>query len=155
MKAKLYRSSTDRMLAGVCGGLGAYLALDPVLIRLFFVLLTIGGGSGVLIYLLLWILIPGGEQGVVGSETTIRTGAEEIAARARTFGADVRASFQSGNPQSGLIVGVALMVLGGMFLAQNLHVVWLRWLDFDVLWPLLLIAGGAALIWRRMKGASA
>src|SRR5689334_17891179 len=108
MKAKLYRSSTDHMIAGVCGGLGAYFALDPVLIRLFFVLLTIGGGSGVLIYLLLWILIPEGEPGEVGSETTIRTGAEEIAARARTFGADVRTSFQSGNPQSSLLVGVAL-----------------------------------------------
>jgi phage shock protein PspC (stress-responsive transcriptional regulator)/uncharacterized integral membrane protein len=152
MKTRLYRSSTDRMIAGVCGGLGAYLEIDPILVRLFFVLLTLGGGSGVLIYLVLWIVIPCDEQGELASATTIRAGAEEIAHRARTLGGDVRASVRNGNPQAAFIVGIALMVLGAVFLAQNLQIAWLRWLDFDVLWPLLLIAGGIALIRRRMKG---
>jgi phage shock protein C len=153
MNGKLYRSPNDRMIAGVCGGLGEYLGIDPVLVRLFFVLLTIGGGSGVLIYFLLWILIPYPEQGAVASAETIRAGAEEIAARAGTIGGDVRASMRA-NPQTSLIVGAALVLLGLVFLGQNYQIIWLRWLEADMLWPLLLIAAGAALIWRHMKGAS-
>jgi len=56
---KLYRSSTDKMIAGVCGGLGKYLGLDPTLLRLMFALLVVFGvGSGVLVYLILMIVIP-------------------------------------------------------------------------------------------------
>ena len=153
MNDKLYRSQTDRMLAGVCGGLGAYLGIDSSLVRLFFVLLTIGGGSGVLIYFLLWILIPYPEQGQVASAETIHAGAEEMAARLGSLGDDIRTSART-NPQAGVIVGVALVLLGLVFLGQNFQIVWMRWLNADVLWPLLLIAAGAALIWRRMKGAS-
>jgi phage shock protein C len=154
MKTRLYRSTTDRMIAGVCGGLGAYLEIDPILVRLFFVLLTLGGGSGVLLYLVLWIVIPCQEQGELASATTIRAGAEEIAQRARSLGRDVGASVQNGNPQAAFIAGVALVVLGAVFLAQNMQIAWLRWLDFDVLWPLLLIATGIALIGRRVKGVT-
>lgn len=151
MNARLYRSTTDRMIAGVCGGLGAYLAVDPILIRLFFVLLTIAGGSGVLIYVLMWILIPSGAPGA--ADATPPSGAEDLADRARRMGDDLRASVRSRNPQTALVIGAALVALGLIFLAQNLHIGWLYWLDAGVLWPLLLIAGGAALIWRRTKGA--
>jgi phage shock protein C len=153
MNGKLYRSPNDRMIAGVCGGLGAYLGIDAGLVRLFFVLLTISGGAGILIYFLLWILIPYPEQGQVASAETIRAGAEEMAARAGTLGDDVRTSMRN-NLQASLIVGVALVLLGLVFLGQNLQIVWLRWLDAGVLWPLLLIVAGVALIWRRAKGAS-
>ncbi len=55
---RLYRSRTDRMLAGVCGGIGQYLNIDPTLIRLAFLFLAIWGGGGVLAYLIAWIVIP-------------------------------------------------------------------------------------------------
>lgn len=55
---KIYRSRTKRMLGGVCGGLGEYLNVDPTIIRLIFVVLFFGGGSGGLIYLIMWILVP-------------------------------------------------------------------------------------------------
>ncbi len=55
---RLYRSRTDRMLAGVCGGIGQYLNIDPTLIRLAFLALTIWGGGGVLAYLIAWVVIP-------------------------------------------------------------------------------------------------
>jgi phage shock protein C len=56
---KLYRSRTDKMIAGVCGGLGQYLSVDPTLIRLIFVLLLLlGVGSGLLIYLIMMIVVP-------------------------------------------------------------------------------------------------
>jgi phage shock protein C len=55
---KLYRSSTNRMLAGVCGGLAEYFNLDPTLIRVLFVVLAVLGGSGVVLYLAMWIIVP-------------------------------------------------------------------------------------------------
>ncbi|MFC2054119.1 PspC domain-containing protein [Chloroflexota bacterium] len=55
---KLYRSRDDRMIGGVCGGLGEFFDIDPTLIRLLFVLLTIFGGSGVLVYLVMLLIVP-------------------------------------------------------------------------------------------------
>jgi phage shock protein PspC (stress-responsive transcriptional regulator) len=57
-KKKLYRSRTDSMIAGVCGGLGEYFDIDATLIRLLFVVAAILGGHGVLAYLICLILIP-------------------------------------------------------------------------------------------------
>jgi len=54
----LYRSKSDRMLGGVCGGLARHLNIDPTLVRLIFVALTLAGGPGILIYLICWIAIP-------------------------------------------------------------------------------------------------
>jgi phage shock protein C len=62
---KLYRSRTNRTLAGVCGGLSQYFNTDATLIRVLFVVLAVVGGSGLLIYLLLWIVVP--EEPQVGA----------------------------------------------------------------------------------------
>jgi len=55
---RLYRSPDDRVIAGVCGGLGEYFTTDPVILRLILVVLVLFGGSGLVLYLLAWILIP-------------------------------------------------------------------------------------------------
>ncbi len=56
---KLYRSRTNKMLGGVCGGLGEYFNVDPTLVRIGFVLLALPGGlPGVLPYIILWVIIP-------------------------------------------------------------------------------------------------
>ena len=55
---KLYRSRSNRKLAGVCGGLAEYFTIDTTLVRVLFVVLAVMGGPGVLAYLLLWILVP-------------------------------------------------------------------------------------------------
>jgi phage shock protein C len=55
---KLYRSRTNRKLAGVCGGLAQYFNIDVTLLRVLFVVLAVVGGSGLLLYLALWILVP-------------------------------------------------------------------------------------------------
>jgi phage shock protein C len=55
---KLYRSREDRMIGGVCGGLGEFFGIDSTLIRLLFVLLVIFGGSGILVYLVLLVIVP-------------------------------------------------------------------------------------------------
>ena len=55
---KLYRSNNEKMLAGVCGGLGEFLGLDPTLVRLIFAVLAILGGHGIILYLIIWIIVP-------------------------------------------------------------------------------------------------
>jgi phage shock protein C len=58
MDRKLYRSRTDSRIAGVCGGLGEFLGLDPTVLRLVFVLLALLGGHGILIYLIMCLVMP-------------------------------------------------------------------------------------------------
>ena len=55
---RLYRNQHNKILAGVCSGLGDYFNIDPVIIRLLWVVLTIFGGAGILIYIIAWIIIP-------------------------------------------------------------------------------------------------
>jgi phage shock protein C len=60
---KLYRSKTNRQVAGVCGGLAQHFNVDPTLIRVLFIVLAVLGGSGILLYLALWIIVPSEPQG--------------------------------------------------------------------------------------------
>lgn len=55
---RLYRSSTDKIISGVSGGLGDYFEIDPLLIRVLFVVTTLGWGIGLLAYIILWIAMP-------------------------------------------------------------------------------------------------
>jgi phage shock protein C len=55
---KLYRSRSNRQVAGVCGGLAQYFGIDVTLIRVLFVVLAVLGGSGIVLYLALWIIVP-------------------------------------------------------------------------------------------------
>lgn len=55
---KLYRSRKNRYLAGVCGGLGEYLGIDPTIVRLLWVLFTLLYGAGLLGYIIAWLIIP-------------------------------------------------------------------------------------------------
>jgi len=55
---RLYRSRTDRKIAGVCGGLAQYLNVDPTVVRIIFLILLLIGGGGLLIYLIIWICAP-------------------------------------------------------------------------------------------------
>jgi phage shock protein C len=58
MKKRLYRSAKDRILGGVCGGLGNYFNVDPIFIRLVWILFTLAYGTGLLAYLIAWFIIP-------------------------------------------------------------------------------------------------
>jgi len=55
---RLYRSRSKRMLGGVCGGLGEYLKIDPTVMRVIFVILAFFYGASLLIYLIMWVLVP-------------------------------------------------------------------------------------------------
>ena len=58
MGNKFYLSSTDKKIGGVCGGLAEYFNIDSLIIRIIFVIFVLGFGTGILAYILLWILAP-------------------------------------------------------------------------------------------------
>lgn len=55
---RLYRSDEDRVLAGVCGGLGEYFQIDPVIVRLAWIIALFMGGTGFLVYFIAWLIVP-------------------------------------------------------------------------------------------------
>jgi len=94
MQKRLHRSQKERMLGGVCGGLAEYFETDPSLIRLIFALMFVFAGSGFLLYLILWIVLPVEDRTYASSQDIARENAQEIADRARKFGEDVKSAVQ-------------------------------------------------------------
>jgi phage shock protein C len=133
MNGKLYRSRTDSMVGGVCGGLARYFNIDSVLVRLFFILL-LWSGMSVLAYIVLWIIMP----------LEAQAGGAPSAAPGR----DVFAPTPTASGQTAILIGGFLVMAGLVALIQNFFG-WLSWLNFGTLWPLLLVLFGAALLWRQ------
>jgi phage shock protein C len=149
MSGRLYRSRTDRFLGGVCGGLGKYLGIDPTIVRLIFLLLLFTQGFGVLIYFILWILLP--VEG--GTETASGNVGDRLTEGMKGVGEDIRQVAQTPHPQAGFWFGAGLIVLGVVLFAERvaemLGLEWLTvWVNWSTLWPVLLIAVGVALIIR-------
>ena len=65
VEKRLHRSRTDKMIGGVCGGLGEYFGVDPTIVRVVWVAITLFGGAGILAYLILWIIMPLDPEGPV------------------------------------------------------------------------------------------
>lgn len=70
---KLYRNRNDRMIGGVCAGLGEYLGIDATIVRIIFIVLAFAGLGGVVVYVILWIITP--EEPLPG-DTTIEVKSE-------------------------------------------------------------------------------
>lgn len=151
MDRRLFRQRSNRMIAGICGGLGEYLAIDPTFVRIFFVLLALINGIGVLIYFLMWIIVPPEDAASISLREAARTGADEIAEQARTMGADLRQAVRRPNSQTWMYIGLGLVILGFFALLDNLPWRWLHWFNWNVFWPVLLILGGIALIVRYFR----
>lgn len=139
----LLRSKTDRVIAGVCGGLGQYFDVDPLIFRLIFILLTIFGGSGILVYVILWIAVPeeGDRQAQSKKpiEQKIKMGANKMAKEIKEQIKDEKT--WKGN-RGKLTGGLILLGLGLFFLIQNFFPLW----DIARLWPVILIIIGLAIL---------
>jgi phage shock protein C len=144
MNRQLYRSRTNYVLAGVCGGLGEYLHINALLVRLFFILLTAITGTGVILYLLLWFFLPQANQ--VGYNPN------DFVSRFRQMGQEFGEAVRAPTSNAVKFVGIALVVTGIVIFLQNLNLPWLRWLNADLFWPTLLILGGLFLVYRALKG---
>ena len=146
-ETRLYRSRTNTMIAGVCGGLGEYLKVDPILFRILFVLALIVGGSGLLVYIILWIVIPE-EQDIsihannLNNEPMTESG-NQTDSGIKQGGEPRKHEKNDGNLWGGLI----LITLGGIFLIERFD----PRIDFGDLWPLILIVVGVILITKSIQ----
>lgn len=133
------------MLSGVCGGLGAYFSVDPVLFRVAFVVLALAGGGGIVLYLLLALVVPSERAPHAGPRETMQQGIDDIGERAR----EVTGGSHGREGRRRNTAGVLLIVLGGLLLVHQAGA--FAWLDSGVAWALLLIGAGAWLLYRQNR----
>ena len=120
MKSQWRRSDSERMLGGVCGGLGDHLGLDVTLIRVFFVVAAMASGLGAALYMLLWLLTP--PQGAAedtSRDEAARIAFEEIGSQARHLGEEVQSAMDSDDPQLRMVVRWSLALLIGLVLKHT------------------------------------
>jgi len=162
---RLYRSITDRKFAGVAGGLAEYFVMDPLLIRLAFVILTLAGGGGLLIYVVLWIVTPenpyrvqptGNNQGPdfqqsnPGSSGFTETSPGYTSNETKTdpdLSATVPGPQTKERSKGSLIGGLVLITLGSLFLADE----FIPEINFGDLWPVILIVIGVGLLFNAVS----
>ncbi len=131
MERRLYRSRRERIVGGVAGGLAEYVGLDPVVIRLLFILLVVATGWGVLLYLIMLIVVPEEPEAALGM----------MAGEPKYRRLDAR--------ERALLLGGTLVAIGLVLLAREIGVWW--WIELRRLWPVLLIAAGVALLIDRAR----
>jgi signal transduction histidine kinase len=113
------RDRSGGWLAGVCAGIARRYGIDPALVRLAFVVATAAGGFGIALYLLAWLVVPAGE-------------------------APRRRRLATGRGAIEVALGTGLLLLSALLAFRELGL----WFSDAIVWPLVLIASGAALIWR-------
>lgn len=147
MKAKekqnkiLYRSETDKVIGGVCGGLAETFGIDSTLVRLVFLVAFIFGGTGLLLYLILWVIIPTKKNISKSVNDTIHENIEELKETATNFGKNIKT-----DNNNKMFIGIVVIAMGIIFLMNNFgyHVV-----SISKLWPLVIIALGFMMISRK------
>jgi phage shock protein PspC (stress-responsive transcriptional regulator) len=149
LSRKLTRDARNGMLTGVAAGFGRYLEVDPVLVRLGFVLLTFAHGLGLLLYFAGWALMPRSDAlpadpspepvAAASGFDSLRDAGHELASEVR------KATAEPASAQ--LAIGSLLVVTGALLLAHNFGLLyWPYWMRFETLWPLVLVALGLGLV---------
>lgn len=137
---RLYRSQTNKVFAGVCGGLAEYFDVDPVVLRVLFVLMVLFGGTGIVLYIAAIFIVP--KKPFVFGEPTVTTAAGSVPVTPAST-TNVRNWF-----------GIALVSVGVILLLANLDVFhFFNFIEgaFEFIFPVLLIIGGMAVIYYRQS----
>jgi phage shock protein C len=132
---RLYRSKENKVIGGVCGGIGEYFDIDPVWVRLVFVLLIFADGIGILAYLIAWIMIPKNPE----QKEMKKTKAEVVAEKVTTKVEKVAGRRYS---ESTFILGVIIVLIGVAFLMHSMF----SWFSFHYVWPAAIILLGLYLV---------
>ena len=133
MANKFYRSRTESMIAGVCGGLAEYFDLDATLIRIGAVILSFVGGYGILAYMICWVVIPQKPLAESVDDSNYEKQAEMIG--------DDPAPTKGGGA---VFFGALLIVVGLLLVLDNF--IPIMWLSFSKLWPIIVILVGIMIL---------
>jgi phage shock protein C len=153
MTTRITKSKTDRVIDGVCGGLAEYFGIDSLLVRLAFVALMFINGIGVILYIILVIIMPKAEKLDQSPKVTIQENVQEMSERIKEAGEELGTAFSKKTEEKhsnrAVWFGILLILIGVIFLLKNLNLI--RWVDSDLLWPLIIIFIGAWLLIRRWR----
>lgn len=140
---KLCRSKTDRVIFGVCGGLGEYFDMDSNIFRLLFILLTLTGGAGILIYLISAIMIPAepGEHAKSGKQEI-----KEFVAEIRDKAGDAMKEIKRESSWRRNFLGSLLIVIGIILLSKQIFPFYFSWLGWGIVWPILILLLGVKVV---------
>jgi phage shock protein C len=146
---RLYRSRTDRMLAGVAGGMADYFDLDPSVVRVVWALLVVALGAGILLYIVAAIVIPEEPMGAPAVGDTMASDASGSTSGAMGGPAPYPRSGRGGHRESSgaIVFGVVLVVAGAWFLLRQ----YIPTLDDRFVWPSVLVVIGIFLIAGAMR----
>jgi phage shock protein C len=155
MPGRLERSTTNKVVAGVCGGIAEYLQVDPTLVRVFFAVTSvITGGLGLLGYIALVVLMPlPGQPAPFVKNTDASITTVDAASGDRTATPTPPTAPTPADPEAAerrrAAFGIVLIALGAVFLFGNAGV--FRIVRWDLAWPLVFIAIGALLLAQRVR----
>ncbi|MDP2951569.1 MAG: PspC domain-containing protein [bacterium] len=154
---KLYRQDEGKVIAGVATGIAQYFNLDPIVVRVLFVLLTFFQGAGILLYIILAVLVPKPSKEAILSEEVLKEKAEqaeEMTHKATEKAKHISQKIKEKNwlRDSRRILGV-ICVLGGVGIILNKY--FFEWFKWDMLWTAALVVVGFYLVITENKEKSA
>ena len=154
MEKRLYRSRSDRILWGVCGGLAKYFGIDPTIVRIIAVLSIFINGLGILAYIILAIVVPLEGSKAAEPKDTIKENVEEMKETASELGREIQSTLAGEEGESEEVakvqhrrrnlIGIILIVVGILFLLGSFNLFW--WFNWGNLWPLILVAIGVLIL---------
>ena len=137
---RLIRSTSDRVIGGVAGGLARYFDVDPTFVRLAFVVLGLFNGMGVLIYFITWLVVPDETSRELTGEAAVRANLTDMREQLQ------RLTNRAGaGPRGGELFGIILVAVGVAFLLDQ----FVPQLSSGLIWPLVMMGLGAYLLFAR------
>jgi len=154
MKNKLYRSKKDCVIGGVCGGIAEYFDIDSTLVRLLAILVFFFGGSGLIAYIIGWIIIPKNPNGNTKDnsenkgkiEGKIKKGADKADKKAEENLSEERSKGNSEKNRN-IILGIILIIVGLVFMGTTFFP-WITWIAWGTFWPVVIIVVGLVIMIR-------
>ena len=154
MKNKLYRSKKDCVIGGVCGGIAEYFDVDSTLVRLLAILIFFFGGSGVIAYIIGWIIIPQNPNGNTEDnsenkreiEGKIKKGTDKVNKKVEENLPEERPEGNSERSRN-IILGIILIIAGLIFMGSTLFP-WITWIAWGTFWPVIIIVVGIVIMIR-------
>ena len=151
---RFYRSRTDKVFAGVCGGLAEYFNIDTILVRLLFLVLIVVAGGGLFAYFILWIITPvkpidySQSQNSSTMENKQTSYEEPQGSQEKSKNDPFRYPPRRHKDRGNLIGGLVLITLGALFLADE----FIPHVSFSDLWPIILVVIGIGLLINSFSG---
>src|SRR4051794_14386229 len=152
MNNRLYRSTSEAVFGGVAAGIARYFGIDPILVRIAFVLGTLMTGFLFFVYLLLWAVLPSPASTATQVGDIVRENVNELTGRLRpeqaggATGGAANGGAQARQGLSSSSFAWILILLGGFFLLNAVHIT--RWHSWPLFWPAVLVIGGIWLLRR-------